>query len=165
MKLVCTKCSKEKEDTEFHNRKNRPKGRASTCKTCSNERWRNFRDANPEKIAQNVKNWLARPGNRDRLKVLWARRDKSREQRLREILDEIKKDKPCKDCGVVYPSYALDFDHRPGEQKLFNVSRLSKAGSVARLLEEIAKCDLVCAVCHRIRTHIRKEANKPKEPR
>lgn len=62
---------------------------------------------------------------------------------------------PCMDCGVKYPYYVMDFDHRPDEIKEFDVSQklfLSKE----KLLIEIAKCDLVCANCHRIRTHERK---------
>ena len=65
------------------------------------------------------------------------------------------KARPCADCGVQYPPYVMDFDHVRGE-KLFNVS--AKAGSMARERRdaEIAKCDLVCANCHRIRTHLRR---------
>ena len=155
MKLTCTKCGDDKEDTEFHNRKDRPKGKASMCAKCSNKRWQKYKEQNPAKIAQNFQNWKDTPGNMERLKVLWAQRDRNREKRLREILNTIK-DAPCQDCDVKYPSYVLDFDHRPGETKLFNVGHVSKAGSVKRLLEEIAKCDLVCSNCHRIRTHNRK---------
>jgi hypothetical protein len=54
----------------------------------------------------------------------------------------------------------MDFDHREGEEKLFAVSaggnkvRLSQS----QLLAEIAKCDVVCANCHRERTHRRKQS-------
>ena len=44
----------------------------------------------------------------------------------------------------------MDFDHIRGK-KLHNVAWLVNV-SERRLLEEIAKCDLVCANCHRIRT-------------
>jgi hypothetical protein len=51
----------------------------------------------------------------------------------------------------------MDFDHRPGEKKLF---AMGSAGvqvrvSLEGLLAEIAKCDVVCANCHRIRTYHR----------
>lgn len=156
MNLVCTKCNEEKEDTEFHNRKDRPKGKASMCKLCSNKRWQKYKEENPGKISTNFENWKKKPANMKRLKELWAQRDKNREQKLRDILNHLK-DAPCQDCGVKYPTYVLDFDHRPEEVKLFNVSYLSKARTVKRLLEEIKKCDLVCANCHRVRTHNRKE--------
>jgi len=53
----------------------------------------------------------------------------------------------------------MDFDHREGEEKLFNISALNanRWVSVAQLLAEIKKCDLVCANCHRERTHQRRQ--------
>lgn len=70
------------------------------------------------------------------------------------------KDNPCMDCGVNYPSYVMDFDHRPSEYKLFNISRYMRANkSLQQVVEEIAKCDLVCSNCHRIRTFTRLEEN------
>lgn len=151
---ICSKCANEKDEDDFHKRKDRPKGRASLCKECSRKRWRDFRDANPEIIKQNVQNWLVRPGSKERLKVLWKQRDKNREKRLREILNTIKA-QPCQDCKIQYPTYVMDFDHRDPTTKLFNVGHVSRAGSVKKLLEEVAKCDLVCSNCHRIRTHNR----------
>lgn len=61
------------------------------------------------------------------------------------------KDVPCADCGKRYPHYVMDFDH-VREGKLANVSNLAK-GNVDTLLAEIAKCDVVCANCHRERTY------------
>ena len=62
----------------------------------------------------------------------------------------------CADCGVLYPPYVMDFDHRPGERKVANITVLVKRGAPkAVLLAEMAKCDLVCANCHRERTYQR----------
>src|SRR5262245_19628705 len=67
------------------------------------------------------------------------------------------KNRPCSDSGVQYPHYVLDFDHRPGEIKLANLKVLVKQGAAKDvLLAEIAKCDLVCANCHRVRTFRRR---------
>jgi hypothetical protein len=66
------------------------------------------------------------------------------------------KDKPCSDCGVSYPSHVMDFDHVRGE-KTFNISRALRV-SKEKLLEEIEKCEVVCANCHRIRTYERRTA-------
>lgn len=70
------------------------------------------------------------------------------------------KDAPCADCGGRFPSVVMDFDHRPGEEKVYNVGKMTR-GVVSRaaILAEIAKCDLVCANCHRIRTHITRDHN------
>lgn len=69
---------------------------------------------------------------------------------LREWLDSLKGG-PCLDCGGAFPPKVLEFDHRG--DKLFNISDAASMGwSRNRILQEIEKCDLVCANCHRIRT-------------
>lgn len=84
------------------------------------------------------------------------------------------KDKPCVDCGIKYPYYVMQFDHRPDtikkesikvktggrkETKVKDYSALGGAydrnGGTARILAEIEKCDVVCANCHLIRTYRR----------
>jgi hypothetical protein len=68
------------------------------------------------------------------------------------------KSQPCTDCGGTFDPEAMDFDHVTGV-KLFNVSAASSAGySLKKIEDEVAKCELVCAVCHRIRTKRRREA-------
>jgi hypothetical protein len=59
---------------------------------------------------------------------------------------------PCMDCKESFPVVCMDFDHRNPEEKSFNISRLGMITSEKRLREEIAKCDVVCSNCHRIRT-------------
>lgn len=50
----------------------------------------------------------------------------------------------------------MDFDHRNPADKIKELSKLAnKNWSERKLLEEIAKCDLVCANCHRDRTQRR----------
>ena len=74
------------------------------------------------------------------------------------------KDKPCADCGKRYAYYVMDFDHREGETKKGAISALftGTRWSVPKLLQEIAKCDVVCANCHRERTHQRKQWSRKK---
>jgi hypothetical protein len=54
------------------------------------------------------------------------------------------------DCGGRFPACAMDFDHRDPTTKVAKV--MNHRNRVAPVLREIAKCDLVCANCHRIRT-------------
>lgn len=75
--------------------------------------------------------------------------------RFRLWLDELKS-KPCLDCGNVRPLVAMDFDHVRGE-KVANISQMW-SWRRARVEAEIAKCDLVCANCHRERTHRREHS-------
>ena len=73
----------------------------------------------------------------------------------RAIIAAIKQDAECMDCGVAdLPDYCYDFDHRDPSTKKWAVgTMISHKRSTKMLLEEIAKCDIVCANCHRIRTH------------
>jgi hypothetical protein len=72
-----------------------------------------------------------------------------RRAQLRQLINEAKT-RPCADCGISYPSYVMDFDHR--EDKSFAISQAWRARSWSRVLSEIEKCDVVCANCHRERT-------------
>lgn len=68
----------------------------------------------------------------------------------RELADSLKN--ACISCGYSRCKQALDFHHRDGADKDTEVSKLVKAmASVKRIMAEIAKCDVVCANCHRER--------------
>ena len=70
----------------------------------------------------------------------------------REWLSEYRMSAGCMDCGYNEHPAALDFDHRPGEIKLFPIMRDGTSRNWDLIKAEIAKCDVVCANCHRIRT-------------
>ena len=73
--------------------------------------------------------------------------------RARAVI-EAAKDTPCADCHTKYPTCVMDFDHVRGT-KLFNLGDAARRGlGVQTVLAEIAKCDVICANCHRIRTHM-----------
>jgi hypothetical protein len=74
-------------------------------------------------------------------------------------LHEYKLAHGCADCGYREHPVALEFDHLPGSQKLGGLSRMIGC-SEARLLAEIAKCEVVCANCHAIRTYNRNQAKR-----
>jgi len=46
----------------------------------------------------------------------------------------------------------MHWDHLPGTEKHANLSDLARRGSRRQVLEEIAKCELVCSNCHAVRT-------------
>ena len=132
---VCSACSLEKDVSDFNR-----KGRAlqSKCKPCQRAYHRNYYQRNRSRFIE--KN----------------RRNKNRQRnRLRAILWAVKEN-PCQDCGGSFHPWVMELDHRDGGTKEAAVSNLvSKGCTDARLLEEIEKCDLVCANCHRMRTHRR----------
>jgi hypothetical protein len=105
----------------------------------------------PSKSAQ--RRWYL--DNKDRLNEL----QNFKRRMIRGIIRELKSD-PCTDCGVSYPFYVMDFDHLPGFKKSFNVSSVQHTSSIVKLLEEIDKCELVCANCHRARTFLRGEDDR-----
>ena len=61
----------------------------------------------------------------------------------------------CADCGFNSRPEALDFDHVRGEKKN-NLHRIANNGAIIQMLDEIEKCEVVCANCHRIRTSNRR---------
>src|ERR1035437_5479837 len=76
-----------------------------------------------------------------------------RKKNLRSIVLK-EKLKPCTDCGKIYHYCIMDFDHLEGHTKKANISVLvnNSNTSVRVLQEELAKCEIVCSNCHRVRT-------------
>jgi len=72
------------------------------------------------------------------------RRRVERKQRLVEI-----RGGRCEDCGYDVSFAALEFHHRDSRTKEFGLGSFN--GSWERLVAESAKCDLLCANCHRRR--------------
>jgi len=60
----------------------------------------------------------------------------------------------CIDCGGEFHPVCMDFDHREPMKKSYNIAAMLNTHSLGRIMEELDKCDLVCANCHRLRTHI-----------
>jgi hypothetical protein len=88
-----------------------------------------------------------------------AQKDQNRRQHFarrapRKALLVGAKSVPCMDCGGSFPHYVMDLDHVRGVKRAC-VSRMVTAEqySLADIIAEIAKCDPVCANCHRERTH------------
>ena len=59
----------------------------------------------------------------------------------------------CLDCGLVGPPFMYDFDHRDPSIKQFDITNGGAGRSWDKTIAEADKCDLVCANCHRMRTH------------
>jgi hypothetical protein len=85
-------------------------------------------------------------------------KSKKHREECARVLEEIhllKESHGCSDCRNRFPHYVLEFDHRPGEQKIDNVTRVLKNYGADMAWKEVAKCDIVCSNCHKIRTYIR----------
>lgn len=81
--------------------------------------------------------------------------DRSRERKARLYQDVVlrHKDKPCADCKNSFPLVCMDYHHARGEKK-FDISQMFDQVPLVQLMEEINKCDVICANCHRIRTSV-----------
>jgi hypothetical protein len=87
-------------------------------------------------------------------KQQYLEKNNRRRELMRAYLRIVKESKPCSDCGMKYPFYVMDFDHLGDKRNI--ISQIVLQGSRHALEAEIKKCELVCANCHRIRTHKRR---------
>lgn len=130
----CSKCKIEKQIKEF-SVKDKAKNRYnSQCKKCFNVHNRVYYAINK------IKHIAAVKINKH-----------NRAEKNKKIIREYK-NIPCMDCGNSYPHYVMDFDHRDPEVKEFAISQMPRDCSLEKILNEIKKCDVVCANCHRVRT-------------
>jgi hypothetical protein len=90
------------------------------------------------------------------------RRTLQRYRERRAYIDRLKVETGCSDCGYNANPVALQFDHLPGNEKVADIARLAwLKRSMSSLLAEIAKCEVVCANCHAIRTFNRGWPGRP----
>lgn len=130
----CSICKVPQDESNFNKNRTRKDGLGTVCKECSKKRSKKYYQENQEKQ-----------------KAVVVKRNKEYRKRLQTIvLKEF--EKGCKDCGNM-DVRVLEFDHLPEYEKLFDISRIISSSMSEKILkEEIVKCDVVCANCHRIRT-------------
>lgn len=82
-------------------------------------------------------------------------RTRDSRNKITKYIQEVKQAAKCADCGENYPYWIMEFDHLG--DKLFTIGqRNGRSTSLDTIKVEIAKCEIVCANCHRNRTHYRK---------
>lgn len=128
---VCAKCKVEKPESEFNKK---TKSRLQPyCRPCDNAMSRARYKKNPDSHKEAVKE-----------------RNRRYRKEVQDYLRDLKESTPCKDCGENYPYYVMDFDHL--RDKKGNLAQMH-ANTMKVIKEEIAKCEIVCANCHRERTY------------
>lgn len=131
---ACATCGQEKEEEQFYWRYKDKGIRWGTCKTCQKKQ---------------KKRWYEKHGKAHREKVNERQRDlvaKNRKFIWNYLLRH-----PCVDCGESNP-IVLEFDHVRGEKR-DSISRLiGDKYSLKVIMEEVDKCVVRCANCHRIKT-------------
>lgn len=119
------------------------------CKQCREKNWVT---ANRSKLNETVRRYRKR---RYLEEGRW-REDGPKVKALREWMNDLKS-KPCSDCGGTFEICCMDFDHREGTTKAYNIGSMFAHHYSRELIEtELEKCDLVCSNCHRIRTRNRR---------
>lgn len=80
-----------------------------------------------------------------------AVRERSRKYKAesREMVSEYKASRGCESCGVKDPR-VLDLHHSKREDKIMAVSQLISKASKESVMNEMLKCRVLCANCHRI---------------
>lgn len=129
----CRECKLEKPLTEFNKKVSNKDGLQSECRECNKVRSRQFYMDNKKSqlvaIRINTKGYI---------------------KRNQQIVIEYLRSHPCVDCKES-DIIVLDFDHQGDKDQ--NVSTAVRNGwSIKRLMNEIAKCEIVCSNCHRRRT-------------
>ena len=106
-----------------------------------------------EKQKEYQRDWVAKKkqNNQDFIYTIKENVNIRRRSRKKEISD-LKESTPCFDCDKFFQACIMDFDHIE-DNKISNISRMvNNNASWEKIYKEIAKCQLVCANCHRLRT-------------
>lgn len=101
------------------------------------------------------KHYLA---NTDKLKARAVRYKAEQRCRLQAHVNSLKSSTPCADCKKHFHPCIMDFDHVRGTKRNDVSTLVNRAVSFKVLNLEIAKCELVCSNCHRMRTFTRQHA-------
>jgi hypothetical protein len=98
-----------------------------------------------------VKRKAADPGYAEKRRQQVRDQQKRRREERKLIIREARS-RPCVDCGIQLPPEVMDLDHVRGVKE-FQVcgNRANKYVSMSKLRNEIAKCDVRCPNCHRMR--------------
>ena len=134
----CPKCTVIKPVSEFNKNKTKPDGLQRICKICSREADR--------------KTYKKTSSEQPRIRL---DRNKITRARKAEWVNNYKK-QGCAKCGESR-IHVIDFHHIDPTQKKFDIG--IRQSSYELLMEEIAKCILLCSNCHRDFHHLERHEN------
>lgn len=135
--MICNKCKEDKNEDDFSFKSKAKNLKQKDCKKCIQEYRKQYYDDNRNEAIEYAK--------------ISGKKIKSRNQQY--IWDYLLCN-PCVDCSESDP-VVLDFDHRDGVEKESDICNAVLFGwSLEHIQNEIEKCDVRCANCHRRRTSI-----------
>jgi len=130
MKQKCSTCKLEKLYSEFSKNKTKKTGINTICKECRKVYIRKHYKAN---------------------KSYYLDKAAQQKQDAKKYWHEFKSKLKCNRCGYNKHWAALDFHHTDGDKKDFGISfAVANGWGRQRILDEIDKCEVLCANCHRI---------------
>jgi len=152
----CYRCQTIKSLEDFHKQTN-------ICKVCKStydkhrrditlgsaewrEKNRQYYESHKEKVNLAVRRH--RKNNPDKVKATLAKYRKKHVKEIRTWYYELKSKLKCSNCSENNP-YCLDFHHVNPELKEFTISQKITRKNKQQILEEIRKCIVLCANCHR----------------
>ncbi len=127
--LTCSKCGLKKPEKDFYKRSNKKRGFSYSCIVCDKKYHREYYKKDRENSII---------------------RSKRTRYKIKTKLDLLKVETGCKICGFNKSSFALDYHHIDPATKLDSIGNLYHNSSKKSLDEEIKKCVLLCANCHRM---------------
>jgi hypothetical protein len=132
MNKTCSVCKIKKQPKDFNLKSSNPDGLQRICRICSNKASKKYYQKNKDKHIKNTSL------NREKYY-----------KRNREYVYNLLLNSCCIDCGISDP-IVLEFDHI--KDKVKDISKMIVGYSMKSLKNEIKKCEIVCANCHRRRT-------------
>lgn len=119
--MICNRCGEDKPQTDFYKRK--VDTYYKHCKKCHLAYPRSEKDRKPY--------------------------DKKWKEKQREYVRRDKMSKGCQICNEKRHPHCLDYHHLDPTTKEFAPGQKYKVG-MDRLIQEINKCAVLCATCHRL---------------
>jgi 5-methylcytosine-specific restriction endonuclease McrA len=136
---ICTVCGSAKTEQEFFYRNKLTEKLHAQCKQCY--------------VLQRRKTWRAhyhKYGSNYRERAV--ERSRKIKNSLRQQMLTYLSDKACVRCGIS-DIRVLEFDHINPATKSFSIARgITSTLGWDKILDEIAKCQILCANCHKIKT-------------
>lgn len=127
-KKKCTICQTIKSTSEFYKWNKTKDGFMSRCKTC---------------------HCIKQKEHRKNPKTKYNNYNREARQKAKQLAIEYKGNK-CHDCLITFPSVVYDFHHLNPNEKEFTISNIL-GRKFENYKEELDKCILLCANCHRLR--------------
>lgn len=153
LKKICKTCTVEKPRGEFPIYKSGPKAgqlASASCILCDNKN-NNARKVKPDtgRVYKPRTYYKMTPELAATQKSRWR---KAKSERIRKYVASVLSGAKCTDCPETR-AITFHFDHRNPATKSFSINDALKGSiSLERVKGEIAKCDIVCASCHAVRT-------------